>query len=104
MNHKKSQKSLRDFIFNIIALKHLALVPGGEKTEVGNDKTKKQLFDMANELYTFRDFLEGNTLYLTAMRDRDGKTLLYWANRKLDMAKKEWKTIREQAQVDKQSR
>lgn len=31
MNHKKSQKSLRDFIFNIIALKHLALVPGGEK-------------------------------------------------------------------------
>lgn len=69
-----------------------------------NDKTKKQLFAMANELYTFRDFLEGNTLYLNAMLDRDGKTLLYWANRKLDMAKKEWKAIREQAQVDKQSR
>lgn len=44
MNHKKSQKSLRDFTFNIIALKHLALVPGGKKIEVGNDKTKKNSF------------------------------------------------------------
>lgn len=35
MNHKKSQKSLRDFIFNKIALKYLALVPGGKKNQGG---------------------------------------------------------------------
>ena len=35
MNHKKSQKSLRDFIFNIIALKHLVLVPGEKKNRSG---------------------------------------------------------------------
>ena len=32
MNQKKPQKSLRDFIFNKIALKYLALVPGEKKS------------------------------------------------------------------------
>lgn len=55
MNHKKSQKSLRDFIFNIIALKHLALVPGGRGTEGGNDKTKKHsFFQKRTEINNFR--------------------------------------------------
>ncbi len=67
-----------------------------------SDKAKRQLFDLANELYTFQDFLKGETLYATALQEREGKTLLYWANRKLDMAKKEWKAIQKQAEEDKQ--
>lgn len=55
MNHKKSQKSLRDFIFNIIALKHLALVPGGGEIEVGNNRTKKNsFFQKRTEINNFR--------------------------------------------------
>ncbi len=65
------------------------------------DKARDRLFEMANELYTFQDYLTTETLYMAAMQDREGKTMLYWANRKLDMAKKEWKAILNQAEEDK---
>ena len=67
------------------------------------DKAKKQLFNMANELYTFQDFLKNETLYLRTLQEREGKTLFYWANRKLDMAKTEWKAILKQAEEDKRT-
>lgn len=64
------------------------------------DKTKKQLFNLANELYTFRSFLETKTRYTLMLTERNGKPIKYWAKRKLDFAKNQWKEILKQAQED----
>lgn len=63
-----------------------------------NERAKRQLFNLGNELYTFEDYLKEETTFLKNMEERKGRSLRDFSTKMVNTAKSQLNDLRKKAE------